>query len=89
MEKLVEKIQEYIREYGTFNIEEINTKREVVHEGCKVTYFDLDVVKVERDEKPEYVFYRNLNEDTLLDVLYVTMEYKEMWDEKLKNEDNE
>jgi hypothetical protein len=89
MEKLVEKIQEYIQEYGTFNIEEVDTIRDVFHNGNKITYFDLDVVKVEHENnQPEYVFYRNLNENTLLDILYVVMEWKHKWDKKLKNENN-
>ncbi len=89
MEKIVETIQKYIRECGTFNIEEVDTIREVTHEGFKVTYFDLDVVKVERDEEPEYVFYRDLDIDTLLDILSVAPEWKYKWDAKLKNENNE
>lgn len=85
-EKLIERIEEYIREYGAFKIEEVNTNSEVRHEGCEVTYFDLWQVKVEREDKNEYIFYRDLPEDTLLDILYVAMAWKNQWDEKEKNE---
>jgi len=89
MGKLVERIEEYIREYGAFNIENVDTPKKVFHEGCEITYFDLGSVKVERKDKTEYVFYHDLNEDTLLDILYVAMEWKHKWDAKLKEEDNE
>lgn len=80
MEELINRIQEYIRELGAFDIENVDTKRKVKHEGYEVTYFDLDVAKVNYPNEPEYVSYKDLHQDTLLEILYIAMEYKHKWD---------
>lgn len=80
MEKLVEIIQGYIRELGTFKIEDVETRRVVKYEGYEIKYFDLDSVRVEMENTSEYVFYKDLDEDTLLEILYIAMEYKYKWD---------
>jgi hypothetical protein len=86
MEKLIERIEEYIRECGSFNIEEVDTTKKVFHEGTELTYFDLSGGLKKTDEENKLFWYNELNEDTLLDILYVVMEWKHKWDIKLKNE---
>ena len=81
MEELINRIQEYIRELGAFDIENVDTIRRVGHEGYSITYFDLDVVKVNYPNVPEYVFYKDLHQDTLLEILYIAMEYKHKWEQ--------
>lgn len=80
MEKLVDRIQEYIRELGTFKIEDVETRRVVKYDGYEIKYFDLDCVRVDMPDKSEYVFYKDLDDDTLLEILYILMEYKHKWD---------
>ncbi len=80
MEKIIVRIQEYIKELGAFDIENVDTIRKVEYEGYSITYFDLDVVKVNYPNEPEYVSYKDLHQDTLLEILYIAMEYKHKWD---------
>lgn len=82
MKELITRIQRYIRELGAFDIENVDTNKVVEFGGNKITYFDLDVVKVMYDNNRfEYVFYRNLDEDTLVVILEVLKEYKHKWEQ--------
>jgi hypothetical protein len=81
MEELITRIQEYIRELGAFDIENVDTRKKVSHEGYSITYFDLDVVKVNYPNEPEYVSYKDLHQDVLLEILYIAMEYKHKWEQ--------
>lgn len=82
MEELITRIQEYIRELGAFDIENVDTNKVVEFGGNKITYFDLDVVKVVYDDNRfEYVFYKDLHQDVLLEILYIAMEYKHKWEQ--------
>jgi hypothetical protein len=89
MEKLIERIEGYIREYGSFNIDEVKTTKKVFHEGTELRYFDLSGGLKKTDEENKLFWYNELNEDTLLDILSIVMEWKHNWDEKEKNENNE
>lgn len=82
MEELITRIQRYIRELGALDIENVDTNKVVEFGGNKITYFDLDVVKVVYDNNRfEYVFYRDLSEDTLVVILEVLKEYKHKWEQ--------
>lgn len=81
MEKILVKIEEYIREIGTFKIEDVDTRRVVKYNGHEIKYFDLDCVRVDMPNKSEYVFYKDLDEDTLLEILYIIMEFNHKLDE--------
>lgn len=87
MKELITRIQRYIRELGAFDIENVDTNKVVEFGGNKITYFDLDVVKVVYDnDRFEYVFYRDLSEDTLVVILEVLKEYKHKWEQYKKSE---
>ena len=89
MEKLIERIEEYIRECGSFNIENVDTPKKVFYGGTEITYFDLGTARVGQGKNANFVFYHDLDEDTLLEILYIAMEWKHKWDEKEKNENHD
>lgn len=89
MEKLVATIKRYIKKYGAFNIEEVDTKQVVSVNGGFINYFDLNMARVQYEEGSDVYFYNELDEDTLLDILSVCMEYAAKWDYHLNKKQNE
>lgn len=82
MKELITRIQRHIRKLGAFDIENVDTNKVVEFGGNKITYFDLDVVKVMYDNNRfEYVFYKDLSKDTLVVILEVLKEYKHKWEQ--------
>ena len=90
MEELITRIQRYIRELGTFKIEDVETRKVVKHKGYEIKYFDLDSVRIEMENISEYVFYKDLHQDTLVVILEVLKEYKHKWGQydNFKNKKN-
>lgn len=85
MEKLIEFIKKNISEIGSFNMEYTDIKRGIKVNGGIIQHFGQDSVRIDYKEKrSKYVFYRELTDDTLLEILYVVMRYKR----KLKQYEN-
>jgi len=58
-------------------MEYTDIKREIKVNGGIIQHFGQDFVRVDfKDKRSQHIFYRNLTDDVLLEIVYVVLRYK-------------